>query len=87
MTATYIWFSWSNTCFKGEKVTCHACDTHTDTRTHGHVKVEQYSAEAESAIKVQKPICYFRDNYGVSISCFWFKSSTLQEGLFPSSEL
>ena len=40
-----IWFAWSNTCYKGEKVRCHACDTH----THGHVKVEQYSAEAESA--------------------------------------
>ena len=41
-----IWFAWSNTCYKGEKVRCHACDTRTD----GHVKVEQYSAEAESAI-------------------------------------
>ena len=28
------------------KCSCHACDGH----THTHVKVEQYSAEAESAI-------------------------------------
>ena len=33
------------------KCSCHAC---THTRTDGHVKVEQYSAEAESAI-----ICIF----------------------------
>ena len=42
-----IWFVWSRTCYKGEKLRCHACDTRT---TDGHWKVEQYSAEAESAI-------------------------------------
>ena len=44
-----IWFAWSNTCYKGEKVRCHACDIHTYRQTHTNVKVEQYSAEAESA--------------------------------------
>ena len=24
-----IWFAWSNTCYKGEKVRCHSCDTQT----------------------------------------------------------
>ena len=31
-----IWFVWSRTCYKGEKVRCHACgrtDTHTQTHT------------------------------------------------------
>ena len=23
-----IWFVWSRTCYKGEKLRCHACDTH-----------------------------------------------------------
>ena len=32
-----IWFAWSNMCYKGNM-------------SHTHVKVEQYSAEAESAI-------------------------------------
>ena len=27
-----IWFSWSKTCYKGEKVRCHAC-AQTDART------------------------------------------------------
>ena len=40
-----IWFVWSRTCYKGGKLRCHACDTRTD----GHWKVVQYSAEAESA--------------------------------------
>ena len=49
-----IWFAWSNTRYKGEKVRCHACDGHTDT----HVKVEQYSAEAESAIESSFHLIY-----------------------------
>ena len=43
-----IWFVWSKTLHNGEKLRCYACDT----RTHTHVKVEQYSAEAESAISL-----------------------------------
>ena len=41
-----IWFVWSNTLHNGEKLICHACDTH----TYRHRKVVQYSAKAESAI-------------------------------------
>ena len=61
-----IWFAWSNTCYKGENVRCHACDG----RSHRHVKVEQYSAEAEYAIPFsslqfllwQFPICKLSQN-------------------------
>ena len=28
-----IWFAWSNTYYKGEKVRCHACDTQTNRQT------------------------------------------------------
>ena len=45
-----IWFVWSRTCYKGGKLRCHACDTRTDGHTDGNWKVEQYSAETESAI-------------------------------------
>ena len=44
-----IWFVWSRTCYKGEKLRCHACDGRRTTHDT-HWKVEQYSAEAESAI-------------------------------------
>ena len=44
-----IWFVWSKTLHNGEKLRCHACDRQTDRQTDTHVKVEQYSAEAESA--------------------------------------
>ena len=30
-----MWFAWSNTCYKGEKVRCQACP-----RTDGNVKIE-----------------------------------------------
>ena len=38
-----------NACYKGEKVRCHAC-AHTHENTCKSIAVEQYSAEAESAI-------------------------------------
>ena len=48
----YIWFVWSRTCYKGEKLRCHACDDGRRTTDDGHWKVGQYSAEAESAITI-----------------------------------
>ena len=47
---TYIGTNAQNLYIYWHKCSCHACDTHTDGRTDGNVKVEQYSAEAESAI-------------------------------------
>ena len=47
-----IWFVWSKTCYKGEKLRCHACDTRTD----GHWKVEQYSAEGKVNKKKRKKL-------------------------------
>ena len=37
-----IWFVWSRTCYKGEKLRCHACDGH----THGHTRGRKLESRA-----------------------------------------
>ena len=52
----------------------------TDTRTHGHVKVEQYSAEAESAILERSSGWAWAINYS------WKAKSTFHKTMWDKSE-